>query len=182
MTDHLTITPVACQADEIGRWIYALEQVRKKTLATVAGAPSELLDWGGPNDDQNSIGSLLYHVAFVELSWIYLDTLQMEFPEGVQALVPLQGWNDANQMAVVKGVSLEEHIARLDESRRITLSLLTEMSLEEWRRPRPPVDGKDYVSSPEWVVFHLIEHEAGHAAQISSLVRRWKRQSDGSGC
>lgn len=176
MMDRLTIQPVSCRADEIGRWLYALQQVRQKTRKLIEGASVEMLDWAGPDDDQNSIGTLLYHIAFVELSWIYLDTLQMEFPEHVQTLFPHQGWNDANELTVVRSLSVEDHVARLDASRQITFDLLIDMPLEEWHRPRPPVDGKDYVSTPEWVVFHLIEHEAGHAAQISSLARRWRKR------
>ena len=48
------------------------------------------------------------------------------------------------------------------------------MDLAEWRRLRPPVNEQNYETTPEWAVFHLIEHEAGHAFQISSLKARWK--------
>jgi uncharacterized damage-inducible protein DinB len=42
---------------------------------------------------------------------------------------------------------------------------------EEWSRLREP-EGEPYAVAPAWMVFHLVEHEAGHAAQIASMRRR----------
>jgi hypothetical protein len=42
---------------------------------------------------------------------------------------------------------------------------------EDWPTLRSP-HGEDYDVSPEWAVFHLVEHEAGHAYQILSTWRR----------
>lgn len=45
------------------------------------------------------------------------------------------------------------------------------MTGEDWSRLRDPA-GEDYAVSPAWVVFHLVEHEAGHAAQIAVMKKR----------
>lgn len=50
------------------------------------------------------------------------------------------------------------------------------MSMADWQLLRTP-DGEEHVT-PELVVFHLVEHEAGHAAQIGSLRRRSKKYID----
>ena len=67
------------------------------------------------------------------------------------------------------------HLSRLERSRATFLEAFRGMSLGEWRRPRRPGDRADYAVTPEWVVFHLVEHEAGHAFQISSLKARASR-------
>jgi hypothetical protein len=38
-------------------------------------------------------------------------------------------------------------------------------------RPRTPPN-EDYEGTPEWVLFHLVEHESGHAFPISALKSR----------
>ena len=41
--------------------------------------------------------------------------------------------------------------------------------LDERRVTRPRPDGGTRVFNPGWVLYHLIEHEAGHHAQINLL-------------
>lgn len=41
------------------------------------------------------------------------------------------------------------------------------------RRTKPEPEGADYACSPAWVVFHVVEHEAGHSFQIREIKRRW---------
>ena len=66
---------------------------------------------------------------------------------------------------------LEDHLARLERSREVLLTQMREMSLDDFRRLRAP-DGVDYEVTPEWAIYHLIEHEAGNAYQMRSLRRR----------
>ena len=77
-------------------------------------------------------------------------------------------------MARVLGVPLADHLGRLERSRAIFLDAFRGMSLDDWRRLRAPGD-VDYHVTPEWAVFHLVEHEAGHAFQISALKARSAR-------
>lgn len=65
--------------------------------------------------------------------------------------------------------------SQLRSTHEIAFSLFQKMDLAEWRRLRPPVNEQNYETPPEWAIFHLIEHEAGHAFQISSLIRCWQR-------
>lgn len=79
------------------------------------------------------------------------------------------------RLTSVLGVPLADHLARLERSRVIFLDAFRSMSLDEWRRIRKPPDDVDYEVSPQWAVFHLVEHEAGHAFQVSSLKARSTR-------
>jgi uncharacterized damage-inducible protein DinB len=72
------------------------------------------------------------------------------------------------RLTPLPSASLADHLERLDRSRRIFLDDMVSMNLEDWRRARSPVNA-DYHVTPEWVVFHLVEHEARHADQMRFL-------------
>jgi hypothetical protein len=75
----------------------------------------------------------------------------------------------------VLGVPLAEHVGRLNRSREVFLKEFEGIVSAEWRRLRPNPHDDEEELTPEWVVFYLVEHEAGHAFQISSLKARGTR-------
>lgn len=172
--ERLEVTPLAGYPVEIGRWLWALEAVRSKTLKVVRGMDQATLDWQGPDGRDNAVGSLLYHIGLVEMSWLFLDVLQREFPAEVQGDFPVDAGSSEAGLTPVLGVPLEVHLGRLTRSRSVFLETMRHMPLDDWRRLRGPGD-EDYDVTPEWVVFHLVEHEAGHAYQISSIRHRAPR-------
>jgi uncharacterized damage-inducible protein DinB len=161
-------------AGEIGHWLWMMEEVRRGTLKTVQGLSQEVLDWEGPEGGENSIGTLLYHVALVEIDWLYADIRGTPYPGPVAALFPHPD-RAGKRLAPVHNVTLEGHLDRLGRSRKVFLADLAGMSQEDWRRPRSPA-GADYEVTPEWVVFHLVEHEARHAEQMRFLKVRAERR------
>jgi len=69
---QLQITPLDGYDPEIGRWMWALQDVRRRyTLRLVKDLDERLVDWEGPDGQENAIGSLLYHIALVEMDWLY---------------------------------------------------------------------------------------------------------------
>jgi uncharacterized damage-inducible protein DinB len=161
---------------EIGHWLWAMEDVRHRTVDSVAGLDPSTVDWAGPEGSENTIGSLLYHIALVEISWLFMDIFESEFPTEVRTLFPYAMATN-ERLTPVLGLSLEEHLDRLSGSRRIFLEALKGMSVDDWHRLRSPED-TSYQVTPAWVAFHLIEHEAGHAAQIRSLKARSHRAAN----
>ncbi len=156
---------------EIAIWIWSMQEVRKRTLRLVDGLDQRALDWEGPDGRENSIGSLLYHIGLAEMGWLYIDIGEGDLPADVAADYPHPMATDG-RLARVMGVSLEEHLARLQRSRALFLDAFKAMTLESWRRLRTPSDDVDYTMTPEWAVFHLVEHEAGHAFQIAAMKKR----------
>lgn len=171
MRQVLQVTALSGYPDEIGRWLWAMQAVRGKTLWLVDGLDQATLDWEGPDGRENSIGSLLYHIALVEIGWLYTDILGQEFPPEVERECAFPMWTAEGGMGRVPNVSLLDHLGRLERLRSNFLTTLRGMTLDDWRRLRSP-EGEDYDVTPEWAIFHLVEHEAGHQAQISSLKRR----------
>lgn len=171
MSEVLQVTPLPGYPDEIARWLWAMQQTRVRTLKLVEGLDQETLDWEGPDGLDNSIGTLLYHIALGEMSWLYLDILETVFPPEVTNAFPFDMVSSDNRMTRVAHVPLREHLDRLARSRSIFLEAFHTMTLEDWRRLRNPGD-VEYQVTPEWAVFHLVEHEAGHGFQISAIKRR----------
>ena len=167
MPDVLQTIALPEYEPEIGRWLWSMEEVRRLTIDAVKDLDQETLDWAGSEGTGNSIGSLLYHIALVEMSWLFMDILEQDLPDEVKAEFPHPMATDG-RMTHVPSLPLEKHLGILDHSRQVFLRELRRMPLDDWHRLRSPKD-TSYEVTPAWVVFHLIEHEAGHAAQIRCL-------------
>jgi uncharacterized damage-inducible protein DinB len=159
--------------EEIGRWLWALEEARSLTIRSATGLDRRTLEWGGPRGEENSISTLLYHIAIVEIDWLYMDLHEGTVPESLRGEFPFP-FSTSNRLTVVTGVSVEDHLARLERTRKVFLDDMATHSLESWRRPRRPPK-EDYEVTPAWVVYHLIEHESGHAFQIRAITSRAAR-------
>jgi hypothetical protein len=69
-----------------------------------------------PDDDLNSIGTLLYHVALVEADWVLDDVLGGE-AAGVAWPTELLPWSARDRdgrLEHVTGQTLADHVARLE--------------------------------------------------------------------
>ncbi|HLF01076.1 MAG TPA: DinB family protein, partial [Anaerolineales bacterium] len=124
-----------------------------------------IVDWT-PSLDRTAIGGLLYHLAAIEADWLYSDILETAFPPEVEALFPHEVRDEAGRLTSVTGLTLDQHLQRLDAVRVIFLNSLRGMTLAEFRRPRAM---DDYDVTPEWVIHHLMQHEAEHRAEIAAL-------------
>ncbi len=178
MVQTLAVSPLEGYVPEIGRWMWAMNEVRRRTLRLIEGVDQRTLDWEGPDGRENAIGSLLYHIAMVEMGWLYADVMGREdFPPTLKPDFPFKMTEADRHLTRVLDVPLATHVARLNRSRDVFLEEWRAISIDDWRRLRRPSDFEtvNYELTPEWAVFHLVEHEAGHAFQISSLKARARR-------
>jgi uncharacterized damage-inducible protein DinB len=176
----LKVTPLDGYLTDVGRWLWALEDSRRITRRTVEGLDIATLDWRGPHGDENSIGSLLSHVAGVEMGWLFFDLLGREtpaWPAEVRSQLPFEAWTEG-RLTHVGGLTVNEHLGRLDVTRNVFLEHVRAFDEADFRRLRAP-EGENYEVTPEWVVYHLIEHEVGHAYQMRSLKRRAASRAQG---
>jgi hypothetical protein len=170
------VTPVSGTAPDIGRWLWAMEETRRGLLHTVEGLEQPALDWPGPSGTDNSIGSLLYHLALIEMSWLYGDVLLEPAPPEVESLFPREHRTVDRRLTHVAGEPLTQHMERLRLTRARFLERMAAMTVADWDTVREPAD-VNYACSPAWVVFHLVEHEAGHVFQIREIKRRWREEA-----
>jgi uncharacterized damage-inducible protein DinB len=158
--------------EEIGRWLWCLEDVRRTLITGLIGISLSTLDM--KIDESQTIGSLLYHIALIEADWLYVEVLGTEWDPEILSLFPLECRSEDSSLTHIEGQSLEEHILRLNKVREIFLSHFHSMDLTDWRQPRVL---EHYDVTPEWVVYHLIEHESHHRGQIFQLLSKLRNDN-----
>jgi uncharacterized damage-inducible protein DinB len=170
--DQLVIHPLGGYAPPVGYALACLEKERERTREAVAELSIEELD-ARVSGSPNSIGSLLYHIAGIELDWLYAEILEQDIPERYGALFPVDVRDRSGHLSVVAGVPATEHLNRLTVVRDDVLEQLKALDSEEFYRVRHL---NPYDVNPAWVLYHLLEHEAKHGDQIARI-RRTLRQT-----
>jgi len=155
---------------EIGRWLWRLEETRRRTLRRLDGMAPELIDWAAP-ESGNSIGSVLYHIAAIEIDYLYADLLGQPFPPAIVDLFPYEVREENGRLTPVRGFDLAWYRHRLDRVRDHVLEVFRAMDEDDFRRVRRLADYPVDIT-PEWAVYHLIEHEAEHRGEIATLRAR----------
>lgn len=162
---RLVLEPIA-DDPEVGRWLAALEDGRRDTLRELEAVRPEMLDWR-PDAPLNSIGTLLYHVALIETSWLLEDILEGDpGPDWLHALLPFEDRDGTGRLIQVDGLPLTTHLERLAAVRALLLERLRPMSNDDFHRARRLAD---YDAAPDWVLHHLLQHEAEHRSHIAWL-------------
>jgi uncharacterized damage-inducible protein DinB len=160
--DIRTVDAVPECEPEIGGALWSLEEARKRTKRELDELQSEYLDWT-PGNGANSIGALLYHIAAIELDWIFVEVREEPFPDDLAALFEEDVVDEYGLLARARGQTLEPHLARLDAVRECLLETYRGMTLDDFRRPRSL---EEYDVTPEWVLFHLRDHETMHRGEL----------------
>jgi uncharacterized damage-inducible protein DinB len=162
--EQLVIEPVPTADPTVGRWLGALQDARQITLEWLAGIDPRAIDF--TRDDENTIGTLLYHIAAIEADWLYVEVLEQPFPPDVIDIFPHDVRETDGRLTPVPGLTLGEHLERLDAVREYLLTAFLDMSLTDFQRPHQL---PNYDVTPEWVLHHLMQHEAEHRGQIGLL-------------
>lgn len=151
---------------EVGRWLAALEDARRDTIRELSDVTPQMLDWL-PDAPLNSIGTLLYHIALIETSWLLDDIFEGEpSPEWLRALLPFTDRDGSGRLIQVDRVPIEIHLERLRTIRQYLLERLRPMSNDNLHRVRHL---ESYDAAPDWVLHHLLQHEAEHRSHIAWL-------------
>ncbi|MCA9928300.1 MAG: DinB family protein [Anaerolineales bacterium] len=161
----LTVGTIQAGEPEIGSFLWLLEAARRQLKRTLNEIDEQWLDWEPPYNG-NSIGTLLYHIAAIEIDWLYEEVLQTKFPAEITALLPFAVRDETGRLTAVRHIPLSDHIQRLDDARTRLLDVYADMSLAEFRRVRHL---SNYDVTPEWVLHHLIQHETEHRGQIMEI-------------
>jgi uncharacterized damage-inducible protein DinB len=167
----LSVTVYQSQAAEIGRWLCAIQDTRARTVRALEGVSAVIIDWRA-SDDESSIGTLLYHLADIEADWLYVEVLEQPLPPEVAALFPYPTRDTHGHLTHILGFSLAEHLARLATVRALLLDVYQQMTLTDFRRARSL---EQYDVTPEWVLHHLMQHEAEHRGQLGTIRARAER-------
>lgn len=161
----LSVEPLNDYPHLIGQDLWRLEDTRIRTIDSLEGITNEELDWSR-SPDSNNISSILYHIAAIEMSWLYTEILRKEFPKHIDQLFPHDVRDENGRLSIVRNVTFENNISRLNISRKELLVSFQGMTIKDYRASR---NFPDYDVTPEWVVHHLIQHEAEHRGQILEI-------------
>lgn len=161
--ENLVVVGVKAREPIIGQMLWMLEETRGRTLAAVAGLESDILEWEPPYGG-NSIASLLYHIPAIEADWLYVEVLQAEsFHKELIPYFPVDVTEPDGRLARWRGESLQAMRARLRSVRLELLDAFTTMSWQDYTDPRSL---PEYDVTPEWVLYHLLQHENEHLGEI----------------
>jgi uncharacterized damage-inducible protein DinB len=158
---------VQCVEPLVGRYLTMLDDCRTLTLETIKSMRYDLLYWRRSQFDSN-ISDLLYHIALVEADWLYVDVLESTIPAELDKHL---AYEDRDAQGRLVHIGTEELEASVDRMRKVRASLnhaYSSMDMAEFRRLRKSARRE---VSPEWVLHHLLQHEAEHRGQINLLKR-----------
>lgn len=148
--------------EALARWLWVLRDTRRRTLEVLDGFDDARIDEPGPGG--NSVGTILAHVAIIELDWTCVEIRGEDYPEELLPLLPPAARDERGQLLATPGTTLARYLEALAAVRawlEDTLRALTPADLGRVRAlPR-------YDVSPEWVLNHLVQHEAEHRAEIA---------------
>ncbi|MCP4632178.1 MAG: DinB family protein [candidate division Zixibacteria bacterium] len=155
----------------IGKYLYMMEDVRERTLNYIQGLTVEQLSWH-PNPRVESIGTLLLHIAAIEFSYIQEDIMQREMGEEWKIAFPIRF-----NIPQISGKELDYFVDKLNEVRNETKAILKTLTDEDLNREITLHDSGDSPTkfSIEWILYHLVEHEAHHKGQIAVMKRLLKK-------
>jgi uncharacterized damage-inducible protein DinB len=162
--ERLSLDPVA-EDPEVGRWLAAMQDARSRTLQELEALPADGVEWVPPGRG-NSIGTLLYHVALIEADWLFEEILGGEGPAWPKDLFPFDVREVDGTLTPVRGLTMDDHLQRLEAVRELLLGQVASMSSTELHRVRAL---EAYDVAPDWVLHHLMQHEAEHRAQMAWL-------------
>ncbi|MDO9084938.1 MAG: DinB family protein [Anaerolineaceae bacterium] len=171
MSDEREVFGLSGYVPAVGKALWMLEDCRKRTLRVLDDLPPEHVD---QEMQGNTIGTILYHIALIELDWLFTEILSEPFPEELMKLFPEEDRDKDGVLTLIKGQTLDQHLLRLSKIRNAMLDKLLGMTSDDFQRMRI---FPQYEVSPEWVLHHLSQHEAEHRGEIGSAITLIKGRS-----
>lgn len=158
---------IECREPLVARYLTMLSDCRRLTMDSIKNLRFDLIYWRRSDFDSN-IGDLLYHIAYIEADWLFVDVLESTIPP---ELTPHLAYSDRDPMGRLVHIGeeqLESSLLRLNGVRAKLNQTYARMDLADFRRLR---HSPQHDVSPEWVLHHLLQHEAEHRGQINLLKR-----------
>jgi uncharacterized damage-inducible protein DinB len=169
---RVSCDPVPGYGPQIGRYVAQLAETREELLRNARSLTPAQLSWH-PDANTESIGTQLLHVAAIEWSWVFEEIFQRPDTD-------YDGWEEALPLRLgipqVQGQPLSYFTERLDRVRNDVIDALKTLKDEDLPRlvSTPVADGAappKEVYTIDWILFHIVHHEAHHAGQLELLVR-----------
>ena len=174
ITYRLIEAPPGIPSPEIGSFVSQLDDQNLLLTEDTRGATIEELAWQ-PRAGTNTIGMLLAHIAIVEVFWICrAAAIEPECQTVLGIGVDDDGMPippDGRPPATLMGKDLAFYDHLLARARAFTYGWANKWTAADLDRrfQRTYANGKTYEMNVRWVLYHILEHEAGHYGQINLL-------------
>jgi uncharacterized damage-inducible protein DinB len=168
--ESYNVAPLTGFSPRIGRYLAMMDDVSARVLSYVDGLSAEQLSWF-PDESCESIGTLLLHIAAVERSWIGEDICRR--PMGEEWL---PAFAIRFELPQISGKELPYFVNILKKTRDETKTDLAKLTDDDLSREIAPLEPGEKANAEkrftiEWILYHVLEHEAHHKGQIA-LMRR----------
>ncbi len=167
------VKPLAGFSPRIGAYLTMMDDVSERIEKYVSGMVDQQLAWY-PNQDCESIGTLLLHIAGVERSWIGEDIGRKPMGEEWMPAFALRF-----KLPQISGKDLPYFLNILKKTRAESKTILAKLTDADLQREIIPLDPGDDTNAKkrftiEWILYHVLEHEAHHKGQIAVMKRLLK--------
>ncbi|EIT84226.1 hypothetical protein A374_16523 [Fictibacillus macauensis ZFHKF-1] len=172
LTDVFLIHDVKDYAPQVGILVSMMNYARYTTLQLTNGLTTAQLDYK-IDEDSNTIGMLLYHIASVERIYQLL-TFEHRAPtleEDRNVLLGLELDDEARQE--IKGHSLSYYVDYLHNTRKQTLTYLQTID-EDWLFASGELWGQPTNNYFKW--FYVMENEMSHRGQMSMILEKLQKR------
>ncbi len=153
----------------VGRFVAMAVDTRRRLQRDLEDLRPDELD-AMPGWSLNSIGTLLYHVAAIELDWTFADLCgrdESDFPAGTRDWFSIDVREEDGRLSPVVE-PMERHQGRLEWVRGHLFDTLREMSDADLDATFNEGDPEQEVGGA-WILHHLLQHEAEHRGQIGEI-------------
>jgi uncharacterized damage-inducible protein DinB len=187
-TRDVLVLPPGYRSREVGLFAAQLDDQSARLTKDTRGLTPAVLAWQ-PAPGLNTIGMLLAHIAIAEVYWTQVGPLAKPSFESL-SVIGIGGDDDGMPLAdggspaaPLMGRDLaffDDLLARARDHTKRALAGLGDADLErEIARPGPGGTVRGVVNL-RWILYHMVEHEAGHYGQIN-LLRHQHRLAGGVG-
>jgi len=169
-------TPPGFQSTYVARIYWQMEAQRTLLLESVKGLSPAELEWQ-PAPGMNTIGMLLAHIAHAENHMVVIGVEGLQDSDTKEAIgisaddegMPLA--KNAPPSPALAGKDLAFYMRALELARTHTRRVMEGLTDADLARliVRKYADDRRREFDVGWMLYHLLEHEAGHRGQIQVL-------------
>lgn len=170
------------RSHEARSFLAQLDDQSRRMLADLKGITAAELQWQ-PKPGQNTIGMLLAHIAVVEVYWLQAAMQDISEPKLVKVLG--MGFDDGLPLppnglppAELLGRTFAYYSKLLAKARKNSHAILRIWSDADFERMvwRTRRNGDRSRQSLRWIVYHMLEHLAGHYGQILLMRHQYRNR------
>ena len=181
---EVLVMPPGFKSREACSFIAQLDDQSARLTIDTRHLDPAALEWQ-PAPGMNTIGMLLAHIAIVEVFWTRIGPLGITSLEAYQLEEALGIDMDHDGMplddgaappANLRGKDLAYFDALLARARAYARAAVARLTDEDLEREvvRTRRDGVVHETTVRWILYHMVEHFAGHYGQILLLAHQYR--------